>query len=129
MTFQLRFDDKEVQKERSRKALEQHPGARRVREQLPEIHRLLRETMLSSREISGVTGVSPTTIGRIAKELGIDLHVRNAVKRGRPKPTSASELVRTVMHETMTQDGVSLKWLSRKWTLNCTDVSADAGSI
>lgn len=132
MGFEIKYDSS-TQKRRAINANAHNPKSIHVTKQTPEILRLLAETNLKTLEISKIVKVAQSSITNVARRNGVDLAERNKRIRKEEakgcKPKSASAAIRTVMHETMTQDGVSLKWLSRQWKPDYTDANVDAGSM
>lgn len=86
-----------------------------------EILRLINETSLTTTEIAELVRVSHSTVYRRAKAANIDL-IKRGVALGIRKYTPRKRRgggrtsVSTRIEESMTRDGMSLEWLSKKWS-------------
>lgn len=113
--FELRYDTAE-QARRGLKGGDMSLQAQLVRQHTKAIIEDLKEIKLSTSEIAKKYSISASTIGRIAREAGIDLKGRsNKMRRKYQCTISQGDKLNSRIHESMTQDGVSLKWLSMKW--------------
>lgn len=114
MNFEMQKYDSETQKRRAEGARRYNPRQLYIQKMTPEILRLLRETDLKTAEVGKKVGVGESSVANVARRNGINLMERNAKLREKAKPKAKAKLG-SVLHETLTGDGVSLKWLSMNW--------------
>ena len=84
---------------------------------LDRLKYLLESTDLTSHAISVETGMASSTINHRGKMMGIDMKARyNRIKskrKGRDKGRMKNPYSK--IPDSMTGDGMSLEWLSKKW--------------
>lgn len=110
--FELQKFDSETQKRRAAGARSFNPRQLNIEKMTPEILRLLSETELKTAAIAKQVSVGESSVANVARRNGINLMERNRRLR---KPTKRNGKIGSVLHETLTGDGESLKWLSMKW--------------
>lgn len=86
-------------------------------EMLEKLKHLLEETDMSVHGISVELGMSKATVNQRGKSLGVDMMARarkiKAKKLNRDKDRLKNPLSK--IPDSMTGDGMSLEWLSKRW--------------
>jgi hypothetical protein len=80
-----------------------------------EIVHLLRTTLIGTDMLGRKFNLSPSTITRKGTSAGLDMVARAQKIKATRRTASRDICVRSNLPETMTGDGLSLKWLSLKW--------------
>ena len=112
--FELQKFDSETQKRRAAGARRFNPRQLHIEKMTPEILRLLSDTDMKTAEISKQVGVGESSVANVARRNGVNLMERNNKLRQKAKPKPKAKLG-SVLHETLSGDGESLKWLVAKW--------------
>ena len=80
-----------------------------------EILRLIRTTTLGTDIIGRKFNLSASTVTRKGTRAGLDMVARASRIKKAKRTASRDICVRSNLPETMTGDGLSIKWLSLKW--------------
>lgn len=82
-----------------------------------DIVRLLKTTDLSTEDIGKRVGLSRTTVTRCGVSAGIDMKQRSFKSGGHKKRKARSTRgVLSHIEDSMSGDGISLQWLTKKWS-------------